>query len=388
MSKINTANILKGLNNVVNITSSLTNTAKDEMIPVDQIELAAYNPAASNDTESDYYDLAKSIQANGLLQPLVLNQLSNNRYQLIAGEKRLTAIKKHLPEMRTVRCMVYQNLDPDEAQIKLHEANNYREYTSEQKLKIYQDLVSHYQKLKDRGKFSGNTQKAIAECLNISDRQARKYKQITENLTEEQIQDIYKGELSINSAYDIAKAPPTLKKETNPDPMFTTPAQEIGESKPAAAQPEKNSESARTKSISPQKKAQPEPDTAKAEPVPPSIPSPDPATKFSQETDLFPLTFPCCDANGTHEATVTSLQNYGSHYEIVIEGQSKFTFYIGKSINGHFMCAPEFGAGCQLASYSDCFWNIESLQQQLPEPDARETAYAIKHLVKNGFIKD
>mgnify|MGYP000814094120 CR=1 FL=1 len=55
MSKINTANILKGLNNVVNITSSLTNTAKDEMIPVDQIELAAYNPAASNDTESDYY---------------------------------------------------------------------------------------------------------------------------------------------------------------------------------------------------------------------------------------------------------------------------------------------------------------------------------------------
>ena len=52
------------------------------------------------------------------------------------------------------------------------------------------------------------------------------------------------------------------------------------------------------------------------------------------------------------------------------------------------MCAPEFGAGCQLASYSDCFWNIESLQQQLPELDARETAYAIKHLVKNGFIKD
>lgn len=108
--------------------------------------------------------------------------------------------------MRTVRCMVYQNLDPDEAQIKLHEANNYREYTSEQKLKIYQDLVSHYQKLKDSGKFSGNTQKAIAECLNISDRQARKYKQITENLTEEQIQDIYKGELSIIVLMNISKS--------------------------------------------------------------------------------------------------------------------------------------------------------------------------------------
>ena len=69
----------------------------------------------------------------------------------------------------------------------------------------------HYQKLQDMGKFSGNTQKAIAECLNISDRQARKYKQITENLSEEQIQDIYSGDLSINAAYDIAKAPPTRK---------------------------------------------------------------------------------------------------------------------------------------------------------------------------------
>ena len=40
MSKINTASILKGLNNVTNITNSLTNTAIDEMIPVDQIDLA------------------------------------------------------------------------------------------------------------------------------------------------------------------------------------------------------------------------------------------------------------------------------------------------------------------------------------------------------------
>ena len=135
MSKINTASILKGLNNVTNITNSLTNTAIDEMIPVDQIDLAEYNPAASNDTESDYYDLAMSIQANGLLQPLLLNRVSNNRYQLIAGEKRLTAIKRYIPEMKTVRALVYKNLDPDEAQIKLHEANNYREYTSEQKLK-------------------------------------------------------------------------------------------------------------------------------------------------------------------------------------------------------------------------------------------------------------
>ncbi|MFR5790575.1 MAG: ParB/RepB/Spo0J family partition protein [[Clostridium] leptum] len=174
------------------------------MIPVDQIDLAEYNPAASNDTESDYYDLAMSIQANGLLQPLLLNRVSNNRYQLIAGEKRLTAIKRYIPEMKTVRALVYKNLDPDEAQIKLHEANNYREYTSEQKLKIYQDLVIHYQKLQDMGKFSGNTQKAIAECLNISDRQARKYKQITENLSVR----IFTAATSINAAYDIARHRP------------------------------------------------------------------------------------------------------------------------------------------------------------------------------------
>lgn len=376
MSKINTASILKGLNNVTNITNSLTDTAKDEMIPVDQIDLAEYNPAASNDTESDYYDLAMSIQANGLLQPLLLNRVSNNRYQLIAGEKRLTAIKRHIPEMKTVRALVYQNLDPDEAQIKLHEANNYREYTSEQKLKIYQDLVLHYQKLQDMGKFSGNTQKAIAECLNISDRQARKYKQITENLSEEQIQDIYSGDLSINAAYDIVKAPPTRKE------AVAAPASPA--SAPVAEKPETP-------------KAEPVP-VEKAEPVPPPAPkkeaipsptsSPEPSKKPMEKTNCFPLTFSYHDGEETAEATIISLENYGSHYKVQLEGRSGFSFYIGKSADGHFMCAPSFGAGCPLASYTDYFWNRESLEKHLPRADAFEIAHAIKNLSKNGLIEE
>ena len=376
MSKINTASILKGLNNVTNITNSLTNTAIDEMIPVDQIDLAEYNPAASNDTESDYYDLAMSIQANGLLQTLLLNRVSNNRYQLIAGEKRLTAIKRYIPEMKTVRALVYKNLDPDEAQIKLHEANNYREYTSEQKLKIYQDLVIHYQKLQDMGKFSGNTQKAIAECLNISDRQARKYKQITENLSEEQIQDIYSGDLSINAAYDIAKAPPTRKE------AVAVPAS------PASAPVAEKPETPKTEPVPVQKAELVPPSAPKKETTPSPTSYPKASTKPVEKTNDLPLTFSYHDGEEKTEATIISLENYGSHYKVQLEGRSGFSFYIGKSADGHFMCAPSFGAGCPLASYTDYFWNRESLEKYLPRADAFEIAHAIKHLSKNGLIEE
>ena len=37
------------------------------------------------------------------------------------------------------------------------------------------------------------------------------------------------------------------------------------------------------------------------------------------------------------EAEITSLKNFGSHYEIKLEGKSSFTFYIRETADGHFM---------------------------------------------------
>lgn len=43
--------------------------------------------------EHDIYELAKSILENGLLQPITVRKLEDNRFELIAGERRLIAVR-------------------------------------------------------------------------------------------------------------------------------------------------------------------------------------------------------------------------------------------------------------------------------------------------------
>jgi ParB family chromosome partitioning protein len=61
-------------------------------IPIDQIEVNPYQPRTDFD-EVALAELAESIKAQGIIQPITVRKLSNNQYQLIAGERRLQASK-------------------------------------------------------------------------------------------------------------------------------------------------------------------------------------------------------------------------------------------------------------------------------------------------------
>jgi ParB family chromosome partitioning protein len=63
-----------------------------EEINVDDLIPAKHQPRLYfNDTELQ--ELAKSIQAQGLLQPVIVRQINEKKYELIAGERRWRAIK-------------------------------------------------------------------------------------------------------------------------------------------------------------------------------------------------------------------------------------------------------------------------------------------------------
>ncbi|OWY22337.1 ParB/RepB/Spo0J family partition protein [Sphingobacteriales bacterium UPWRP_1] len=61
-------------------------------IPVDQIEENPYQPRIDFDEEK-LKELSESIEVHGLVQPITVRWMGNNRYQLIAGERRLRASK-------------------------------------------------------------------------------------------------------------------------------------------------------------------------------------------------------------------------------------------------------------------------------------------------------
>jgi len=62
------------------------------MIRIDDIESNPFQPRTDFD-RTELADLAMSIQHQGIIQPVTLRKLGNDRFQLIAGERRLKAAR-------------------------------------------------------------------------------------------------------------------------------------------------------------------------------------------------------------------------------------------------------------------------------------------------------
>ncbi len=61
-------------------------------IPLNQIEVNPFQPRTTFE-EASLNDLADSIKVHGVIQPITVRKIENNKYQLIAGERRLRASK-------------------------------------------------------------------------------------------------------------------------------------------------------------------------------------------------------------------------------------------------------------------------------------------------------
>ncbi len=81
------------------------------IIPVSGIESNPEQPRLAFD-EATLQELAASIREHGVLQPILVRPLGNNRYQLIAGERRWRASK--LADLDTIPALV-EEIDDDTA---------------------------------------------------------------------------------------------------------------------------------------------------------------------------------------------------------------------------------------------------------------------------------
>lgn len=80
-------------------------------VPVDRIDSNPENPRLAFD-EATINELAASIKEHGVLQPVLVRPLGDNRYQLIAGERRWRASKA--AGMATIPALV-EDIDDDTA---------------------------------------------------------------------------------------------------------------------------------------------------------------------------------------------------------------------------------------------------------------------------------
>ena len=89
----------KGLSALIpDASDALTAPRSSVEVDIDQLEPNQYQPRAQMD-DARLDDLARSIQANGVIQPIVVRRIENalsarERYQIIAGERRWRAAQQ------------------------------------------------------------------------------------------------------------------------------------------------------------------------------------------------------------------------------------------------------------------------------------------------------
>ncbi len=142
------------------------NDRKLTEIPVASIRRNPYQPRVTFDEES-IAELAQSIRQVGLIQPLVVRKAPDGAYELVAGERRLRAVKSL--GMESVTCIVEQGMEDESSAMMALIENLQREdlhYLEE--AQCYNTLLSTYNLTQEElAARLGKSQSSIANKLRL-----------------------------------------------------------------------------------------------------------------------------------------------------------------------------------------------------------------------------
>ena len=88
--------------------SSTSESERLRDLPIESLQPGKYQPRSTMDKER-LAELADSIRAQGLIQPIIVRPISRDRYEIIAGERRWRAAQ--LASLREVPCVVRETDD-------------------------------------------------------------------------------------------------------------------------------------------------------------------------------------------------------------------------------------------------------------------------------------
>jgi ParB family chromosome partitioning protein len=80
----------RGLNALIGDVSSVAREKTEKTLPVDQILRGRYQPRRHMDQER-LQELADSINAQGIIQPILVRAMGGEKYEIVAGERRWRA---------------------------------------------------------------------------------------------------------------------------------------------------------------------------------------------------------------------------------------------------------------------------------------------------------
>lgn len=116
----------RGLDALLGGALDTTTNAKDELrhLPVDLLQRGKYQPRTHMSPEA-LEDLASSIKAQGVVQPIVVRPLSGGQYEIIAGERRwrasqmagldtIPAVVRDIPDEAAIAIALIENIQRED----------------------------------------------------------------------------------------------------------------------------------------------------------------------------------------------------------------------------------------------------------------------------------
>ncbi len=154
------------------LDNTLMNDSANKESTISTLNISLVDP--KSDQPRKYFDadaleeLANSIKENGLLQPILVREYGNGRYQIIAGERRFRASR--LAELEEIPAIILDRDDKAAAQIALIENIQRENLNPLEEALAFKSLKEEYdmtqEELSDR---LGKSRSAIANSLRLLD---------------------------------------------------------------------------------------------------------------------------------------------------------------------------------------------------------------------------
>ena len=181
---------------------------KVQVVPLDQIDDFPDHPFLVKDDDS-MDQLVHSIEMNGVLNPVIVRQKEDGRYELISGHRRKHACVKLGVEQIPI---IVRDLSRDEAVIEMVDSNLQREHIlPSEKAKAYKMKMDAMKRQGKRTDLTSvpvaqklkTTREIVAEESGESPDQVRRYVRLNE-LTPELLEFVDEGKIGMRPAVELS----------------------------------------------------------------------------------------------------------------------------------------------------------------------------------------
>ena len=182
---------------------ALLNTNKQTKNSTNKIDISKIYPnkkqPRKNFEEKEIKELSESIKNQGLIQPIVVREISSNTYEIIAGERRWRACQ--LAGLHSINCVVMSVDDKNVYELALIENIQRENLNVVEEAKAYKNLIElNGIKNEELSKKIGKSSSHISNLIRILD------------LDEEIHQMIISGKISMGHARALIGVPNAVEK--------------------------------------------------------------------------------------------------------------------------------------------------------------------------------